>query len=355
MPAAISKHTDNIYKSSSQGSASLTLNGQEIPLHVAVVIPCHNAGPWVSRALESVLAQSHRPLTVIAVDDGSSDDTLKRLQEFGDAIFVESGPNRGACSARNRGFSVATETGASHVIFLDADDYFEGDLVAGMATTAARTDAELVVGNMHLEFPGPLGQPPLRKQRFLYSGRIQPEEFLLGWMTGAYVNPSALFWKAEIVSAIGGWDESLWRAQDLDFALRAMFELPRIEKSETGAAIYSRLNENSISHQISERVQRSRFQASARLLERVLSPGMEQFAIAAPHFLKELYLVRVECLRDGYTALADEIDALLTLHGWRGHVGTPAHRFAAALLGLERKVALSNTLHRLGRPWRRRP
>lgn len=334
-------------------SAILDAERRTASLHVAVIIPCYNAGPWIARTVKSVLAQSHRPLTVVAVDDGSSDDTLERLEGFGDAIHVETGPNCGACHARNRGFDLAMEAGASHVIFLDADDYFEGELVAGMASIALRTGADLVLGNMHLEYPGPAGQPALREQRFLYSGRIRPEDFLMGWMTGAYVNPSALLWKAELVRAIGGWDEELWRAQDLDFALRAMFELPRIEKSEAGAAIYSRLNENSISRQLSERAQQSRFRASARLLERATSPGMERFAAVAPHFLGELYLIRVECLRDGYTALAAEIGALLRAHGWRRHVGTPAHRVAATILGVERKVALVGAMRRLRRSLRR--
>lgn len=344
------KHSEGLYGARSSPEAA---RGPVRP-HVAVVIPCHNAGPWISRAVENALAQSHRPLTVVAVDDGSSDDTLARLQDFGDAILVESGPNRGACHARNRGFETAVAAGASHVVFLDADDYFEGQLVTGMAETAGRTGADLVLGNMHLEYPGSDGRPPRRERRFLYSGRVRPEEFLTGWMTGAYVNPSALLWKAEIVGAIGGWDEDLWRAQDLDFVLRAMFESPRIEKSETGAAIYCRQNANSISRQLSERAQRSRFQVSARLLDRVLAPGMEQFAAAAPCFLGELYLVRVECLRDGHTALAAEIARLLEAHGWRGHVGTPAHRLAATLLGLERKVALAGALRRLARFMRRR-
>lgn len=332
-----------------QETSTLQREHEAAPLRVAIVIPCYNAGKWIQRTVESVLKQSHRPLTVIVIDDGSSDDTLQRLSSFGTDIRVESGPNQGASHARNKGFAMAIEADATHVIFLDADDYFEGELVAGMARTAASTEADLVLGNMHIELPGPEGQQPQREQRFSYSGRVQPEEFLEGWMTGSYVNPSALFWKVEIVQAIGGWDEELWRAQDLDFVLRAMFEFPHIEKSEVGAAIYTRFNENSISLSLSERAQRSRFRASSRLLERSVSSGHERFTAVAPYFLRELYLIRVECLRDGYHELASEINGVLMSNGWRGHVGTPAHCLLSTLVGVERKIALSNMLHRIGR------
>jgi glycosyltransferase involved in cell wall biosynthesis len=92
---------------------------------VSVVIPCHNAAGTVGRAVDSVLAQSVKPLEIIAVDDASDDDTharLVRLRDAQPAGFVEvvrMPANRGAASARNAGWGRAR---APWVAFLDADD-----------------------------------------------------------------------------------------------------------------------------------------------------------------------------------------------------------------------------------------
>ncbi len=69
---------------------------------VSVVIPTHDGQEFVAEAVESVLAQDHRPLEVLVCDDGSSDRTVEILGSFGERIrlFVQS--HQGASAARNR-------------------------------------------------------------------------------------------------------------------------------------------------------------------------------------------------------------------------------------------------------------
>ncbi|MGR3540518.1 MAG: glycosyltransferase family 2 protein [Hasllibacter sp.] len=316
----------------------------------AIVIPAHDAGPWIAKTVESALAQ--RPFAVVAVDDGSADDTLARLRAFGDRIEVLTGPNRGACAARNRGWAHAAGMGATHALFLDADDYLEGPLLRGMAEVAGRTGADLVIGNMHLEYPGAAGAPPVREERFLYGdgkegGRVPPEEFLIGWKHGDYVNPSGLLWSAALLGRVGGWDEGLARNQDLDITLRALMTRPHVEKSEGGAAIHARVNPNSITRQTSARAQESRFRAHRGIAEAIEAGGLDEFRPALGRLHEEIYLIRVGCLRDGHHDLAARIGDWLAARGWRGHVGTRAHRVLSSLLGLERKTRLSNAIRRL--------
>ena len=55
---------------------------------VSVIIPAYNAAQFINETVDSALAQTHRDLEVIVVNDGSTDDTLNRLRKHGDRIQV---------------------------------------------------------------------------------------------------------------------------------------------------------------------------------------------------------------------------------------------------------------------------
>src|SRR5258705_11877236 len=86
---------------------------------VSVIIPAHNAAPWLSDAVGSVLKQSYRDFEVIVVDDGSTDDSGAVIAGFGDKIRSVRQPNRGLPAARNTGIRNAL---GDWIGFLDADD-----------------------------------------------------------------------------------------------------------------------------------------------------------------------------------------------------------------------------------------
>ncbi len=86
---------------------------------VTVVIPTFNHGRYVVEAVESVLAQTVRPLQIVVVDDGSTDDTRDRLMPYLDRIEYVYKTNAGLSAARNTGIERAR---GEWVAFLDADD-----------------------------------------------------------------------------------------------------------------------------------------------------------------------------------------------------------------------------------------
>lgn len=87
---------------------------------VSVVIPLYNKGPYIARALESILSQTFQDFEVIVVDDGSTDGGSEVARELRDPrIRLISQENRGVSAARNRGIEAAR---SQLVAFLDADD-----------------------------------------------------------------------------------------------------------------------------------------------------------------------------------------------------------------------------------------
>jgi glycosyltransferase involved in cell wall biosynthesis len=109
-------------------------SGDGSPL-VSVVIPTYNAPALLLETLETVAAQDFADYEIIIIDDGSTDETLSRLQPLVDSasgrIIVVSQENRGIGAARNRGISKAR---GKYVALLDHDDlWMPGKLGAQVA------------------------------------------------------------------------------------------------------------------------------------------------------------------------------------------------------------------------------
>ena len=111
---------------------------------VSIVIPTYNRGTLLPETLASILAQPYRPLDVLIVDDGSTDDTPRLTRQWIREHGCDPGlqwrvlvrDNRGASAARNHGLAQAT---GAYIHFLDSDDlvgpYFYTTLVAVMERT----------------------------------------------------------------------------------------------------------------------------------------------------------------------------------------------------------------------------
>jgi len=86
---------------------------------VSVVIVTYNKADTVGAAIESVLHQTFSDLEILVVDDGSTDDTVRKVAAYGDRVRYIRKINGGTGSARNRGIE---EVRGKYVAFLDGDD-----------------------------------------------------------------------------------------------------------------------------------------------------------------------------------------------------------------------------------------
>ncbi len=88
---------------------------------ISIIIPVHNAAPFIRQTIDSVLGQTYSDFELLLVEDASTDGTLAIMEKYKDPrirVLVNPGPHK-ACHARNLGIR---EAQGDHIAFLDADD-----------------------------------------------------------------------------------------------------------------------------------------------------------------------------------------------------------------------------------------
>ena len=113
---------------------------------VTVVTPTYNRASQVTNAINSALAQTHRNLEVIVIDDGSTDDTPTVLAKITDArVRLLQQQNQGQSVARNRAIAAAK---GKFVAFLDSDDtWLAGKLADQLTIFSKHPDVDVVFGD----------------------------------------------------------------------------------------------------------------------------------------------------------------------------------------------------------------
>lgn len=94
-------------------------------IKISIILPCYNVEQYIDRCLESIYNQSFQDFEIICINDGSTDGTLYKIQEWGkkwDKIRFYSFKNQGLSQARNEGIVKAN---GDYIYFLDPDDYIE--------------------------------------------------------------------------------------------------------------------------------------------------------------------------------------------------------------------------------------
>ena len=107
---------------------------------VSIIIPCYNLQNYIGDTLYSVICQTDSDWEIIAVDDGSSDDTYEVLTKFAQKdkrIHIYHQENKGVSSARNNGLRLAK---GDWIYFLDGDDIIVNDLVQKINNTDHNKD-----------------------------------------------------------------------------------------------------------------------------------------------------------------------------------------------------------------------
>lgn len=114
-------------------------------LKVSVIVPVYNGEKYLVQCLDSIIGQTLKEIEIICVDDGSADSSPKILESYAHMdkrIRVIRQENAGAGAARNTGLAQAK---GEYLSFLDADDFFEPDMLECAYRKAKEHDAQVLV------------------------------------------------------------------------------------------------------------------------------------------------------------------------------------------------------------------
>ena len=163
-------------------------------MKISILTPCFNAGGYLDRAVQSVLAQKDPDFEHIIADGGSTDGTVAILKNYPHLKWA-SEPDRGQCDAMNKAFS---RSSGNIIAYLNADDWFEPGVGNFYSKCADMAAARLVV--------------PVKDYRstLLHFRHIWP------------LNPICYFYRRAVQIAAGPFPLEAHVGMDYWFLMRAM-------------------------------------------------------------------------------------------------------------------------------------
>lgn len=112
---------------------------------VSVILPVYNASDYLYQCLDSIVNQTLKEIEIIAINDGSTDNSLEILQEYSkkdSRIIIINQENHGAGISRNNGIEIAR---GKYLSILDGDDFVKLDMLEKAYNKAEQTQAEICV------------------------------------------------------------------------------------------------------------------------------------------------------------------------------------------------------------------
>jgi hypothetical protein len=176
---------------------------------VSIVIPAYNGARYLRSAVDSILQQSYPHIELMVFDDGSTDDTLQVLQQYGQDFHWESHSNMGQSATLNKGWRMAK---GEILAYLSVDDLLAPNAVE-RAVSALLADPKVFVVYGDYDLIDEAGKrlrkvtaPDFDYQRLIAEFEVQP-------------GPGAFF-RSEAFELTQGWNPALRQIPDYDFWLK---------------------------------------------------------------------------------------------------------------------------------------
>lgn len=281
----------------------------------SIVIPTFNRGHILLHTLESVAAQSYRPLEVIIVDDGSTDNTSAVVEDWqknlnDDTISVSYFKNENGGVAKARNFGVSQTTG-QWIQFLDSDDTLYPSRLEILAETFTHTKADLI----QTGFEGKdLNTGEITQTMYGRLKNTVEEQILMGVF---WPNTLRVAFTAGLVKRMGPWNESMTGFEDREYVERAVIHSEKAICIRDILAVAGRNTGGNITDSLKTyNGRRSRLVCEEQIIN-----NLDQFKVNANY--KQLYINRMftfatRLYGEGWDDLGDRMVEILNSTKVRG-------------------------------------
>jgi|GEM_PF-3044485 len=192
---------------------------------VSIIIPTHNRGHILPRAVESILCQTYQNIELIIVDDASKDNTPEVMKDYSQKdkriINITNSRNLGKVGALNAGIKMAK--GEFMIIFDDDYEALPQRIEKELSVmNSFSPPLDILISNLYLEKANArMVMPPRLKSKSVTLRDILSCRYSSG-------DPSAWFCRTSSVRRLKGFDETLAVWEDVDFFFRALMNNYRI-------------------------------------------------------------------------------------------------------------------------------
>ncbi|MBC7912556.1 MAG: glycosyltransferase [Pyrinomonadaceae bacterium] len=188
---------------------------------ISVIIPCYNQGKFLDTAIKSVEAQTYRNYEIVVVDDGSTDNTTKLVENFEKVKYVYQ-QNQGLSAARNTGIDISS---GDYLVFLDSDDWLLPDAIETNLKHILRKPELAFVSGAHQK----LYELENKKEDVIYE---VTEKNYCHLLNGNYVAMiGAVLFQRWVFSEFK-YDTSLMSCEDYDLYLKIVRKYPVFHHTE---------------------------------------------------------------------------------------------------------------------------
>jgi glycosyltransferase involved in cell wall biosynthesis len=216
-----------------------TIEHKDRPFTVSVVVPAYNIAEFVGRAIDSVLAQTHKPDEIIVIDDGSGDNTAEVIKSYGIKVHYIYQENAGLSAARNTGIKAA---GSEWIALLDGDDEWLPDHLQLQADLLqANKDLVWSCGNFDRCLCNENRRAPHlhpQKAAKLLAQKDYFEDYFDAFMADAGPNGDTVIIKRQILHEAGLFRSGMPFAEDIDMWFRIAMRWPKVGYVPQPIAIY---------------------------------------------------------------------------------------------------------------------
>ncbi|MBC7641840.1 MAG: glycosyltransferase family 2 protein [Flavobacterium sp.] len=113
-------------------------------IKISIIIACFNVEKYLEQCMDSVVNQTHKNLEIIAVNDGSTDQSLTILEQYkksDDRIIIINQKNQGLSGARNSGIDIST---GEYLMFIDSDDWINTETISKTISSLIHQKTDIV-------------------------------------------------------------------------------------------------------------------------------------------------------------------------------------------------------------------